>query len=87
MAPRRLQDYVTNNSTHSISNLAFITIDHTFNCFLSSVTAHQDPISFNVAVNSKGWVEAMNLESEALKRNDTWEIVQLPQGKHAIGLK
>ncbi|PWA81457.1 ribonuclease H-like domain-containing protein [Artemisia annua] len=33
------------------------------------------------------WVEAMNQEVEALNRNDTWEVVELPAGRIAIGYK
>lgn len=29
----------------------------------------------------------MNLELDALEMNGTWEIVQLPKGKHVIGSK
>lgn len=85
--PQWLKNFVTNTATHSISNLAFTTIDNTFNCFLSTVSQHQDPISFAVAVKNQEWVDAMNLELEALELNNTWAIVQLPQGKLAIGCK
>ncbi|GJR61218.1 ribonuclease H-like domain-containing protein [Tanacetum coccineum] len=34
-----------------------------------------------------GWVEAMNQEMEALNRNKTWEITDLPKDRKAIGLE
>lgn len=33
------------------------------------------------------WVEAMNEELKAIKANDTWSLVDLPQNKKAIGTK
>ncbi|EPS70145.1 hypothetical protein M569_04616 [Genlisea aurea] len=33
------------------------------------------------------WIEAMNVELDALNRNETWEICSLPKGKRAIGCR
>ncbi|GJS53619.1 ribonuclease H-like domain-containing protein [Tanacetum coccineum] len=37
--------------------------------------------------NHKHWVDVMNAEMDALYRNNTWEIVDLPIGRKAIGSK
>ncbi|KAL8103895.1 hypothetical protein AgCh_028189 [Apium graveolens] len=46
--PQWFQDFDANYTTHSISNLAFTAIDTSFNCFFSTVTTQQDPVSFNL---------------------------------------
>ena len=45
------------------------------------------PISFAQAIKEKKWMEAMKEELELIKRNRTWELVKLPKGKKAIGVK
>ena len=40
-----------------------------------------DPNHFEDAVKDGKWVVAMEEEIEAIERNDTWELVNLPQGK------
>jgi hypothetical protein len=39
------------------------------------------------AERDKAWKAAMREEIEAVERNNTWEIVDLPQGHRSIGLK
>ena len=45
------------------------------------------PKSLSEALNSEEWKEAMRMEMEALKKNDTWDIVLLPEGKKSVGCK
>lgn len=58
-----------------------------FQCFLSSITCVEDPVSFHQAVKQQKWVDAMNVELEALENNETWDITTLPPNKKAIGCK
>lgn len=46
-----------------------------------------DPIHFDDAVKSEKWRKAMDVEIEAIKRNDTWELTELPEGGKKIGVK
>ena len=49
---------------------------------LFTLFCHVDyPIHFEDAVKEEKWIEAMNEEIGAIERNDTWELVDLPQGK------
>eukprot|EP00253_Pinus_taeda_P029795 PITA_29795 len=46
-----------------------------------------DPIHFEDAIKDKKWIEAMDEEMNAIERNKTWDLVELPKGKEVIGLK
>ncbi|GKD12214.1 putative RNA-directed DNA polymerase, partial [Tanacetum coccineum] len=39
------------------------------------------------AASDQRWIEAMNLEMEALNRNNTWILTELPSGRKLIGCK
>ncbi|GAA0164926.1 transmembrane signal receptor [Lithospermum erythrorhizon] len=45
------------------------------------------PCSFKQAKESQDWVQAMNNELEALENNETWEVVDLPEGHKPIGCR
>ncbi|KAJ4790588.1 Retroelement pol polyprotein-like [Rhynchospora pubera] len=55
--------------------------------FLSAVTKEKEPEHFGEAVKSKHWRDTMQAEIEALERNDTWRVEDLPPGKTSIGCK
>eukprot|EP00253_Pinus_taeda_P011549 PITA_11549 len=46
-----------------------------------------DPIHFEDAIEDKKWIEAMDEEINAIERNKTWDLVELPKGKEVIGVK
>eukprot|EP00253_Pinus_taeda_P009205 PITA_09205 len=46
-----------------------------------------DPIHFDDAIKDKKWIEAMDEEMNAIERNKTWDLVELPKGKEVIGVK
>eukprot|EP00253_Pinus_taeda_P030339 PITA_30339 len=46
-----------------------------------------DPIHFENAIKDKKWIEAMDEEMNAIERNKTWDLVELPKGKEIIGVK
>jgi hypothetical protein len=51
---------------------------------LSSVNI---PEKVEDAMKSEKWNEAMVVEMEALEKNNTWKIIDLPPGKRTIGCK
>ncbi|KAL3513932.1 hypothetical protein ACH5RR_026649 [Cinchona calisaya] len=45
------------------------------------------PTNFEEAIKEEVWCNAMKEEFAAIEKNKTWELVDLPNGKHAIGVK
>eukprot|EP00253_Pinus_taeda_P011071 PITA_11071 len=52
-----------------------------------SLVAPPPPLHFEDVVNEDKWIEAMNEEIGAIEKSKTWELVDLPEGKDAIGVK
>lgn len=46
-----------------------------------------DLMKFEEAVKGYDWRITMNEEMAAINQNHTWELTQLPPGKHVVGLK
>lgn len=82
-----LENYKTNLNAPQISQVVSHMVHKDFNCFVSSLTTSVDLMHFSQAVQHSHWVQAMNVELEALECNGTWEIVALPAHKKAIGSK
>ncbi|RDX99058.1 putative mitochondrial protein, partial [Mucuna pruriens] len=46
-----------------------------------------EPLTFDEAMKDKRWIQAMEEEIIAIKKNGTWELSNLPKGHKAIGVK
>ncbi|GJQ99116.1 zinc finger, CCHC-type containing protein [Tanacetum coccineum] len=46
-----------------------------------------EPTSYLMAAKDREWVKAMNVELDAIEKNQTWSLVDLPVGRKPIGLK
>uniref|UniRef100_A0A2N9EI16 Integrase catalytic domain-containing protein n=1 Tax=Fagus sylvatica TaxID=28930 RepID=A0A2N9EI16_FAGSY len=46
-----------------------------------------EPQTFEDAIKENVWANAMNEEIASIERNQTWELVDLPNGREVIGLK
>nr|GEW23667.1 ribonuclease H-like domain-containing protein [Tanacetum cinerariifolium] len=55
--------------------------------FSINLNKSSEPTSYFEAVKNPNWIEAMNNEIEALKRNNTWIVCDLPKGRKAIRSK
>lgn len=58
--------------------------------YSASCKREPEPRTFTEAINSthsNEWLEAMNDELDAIEENQTWEVVDLPHGRRAIGSK
>eukprot|EP00253_Pinus_taeda_P034872 PITA_34872 len=45
------------------------------------------PSSFEEAIKDENWVQGMDEEIEAIEKNDTWDLIDLPKDKNLIGVK
>ncbi|GJU63929.1 ribonuclease H-like domain-containing protein [Tanacetum coccineum] len=55
--------------------------------FTTELNKAFEPKNYWEACKDQHWVEAMNKEMDALYRNDTWEICDLPKDRKSIGGK
>ncbi|KAJ0890287.1 putative RNA-directed DNA polymerase [Helianthus annuus] len=87
--PQKFNEYVVEGKVRygieKVVNYAKLSFDNF--SFVSSLNKSVEPNSFNEAVKDPRWVEAMNSEMEALNRNNTWIVVDLPKGRKPIGCK
>ena len=54
------------------------------------VTENDEQLCYQEATldeNQNNWLDAMNNKMNSLRRNQTWDLVKLPEGKKAIGCK
>ena len=55
---------------------------------LFSLYSHvDDPIHYEEEIKEEKWIQEMDEEIDAIEKNQTWELVSLPQGKDVIGVK
>jgi len=52
-----------------------------------SLSSDCDPTSFDSVVKEERWRKAMDYEIDAIERNDTWELSDLPNGQKTIEVK
>ncbi|XP_074282629.1 uncharacterized protein LOC141607169 [Silene latifolia] len=77
-APAWAQDFVVDNLV-----MAPIPIANVAQFYLTT----EDATVFTGHAVDKVWVQAMNLEIQALDANHTWLLTELPKGRQAIGFK
>ena len=59
---------------------------HDFHFFFA-LASLQEPQSFREASSNPLWQQAMKEELDALHKTETWDLVDLPSRKSAIGCK
>jgi hypothetical protein len=52
-----------------------------------TIVTSNDPVSYEKAVKSYKWREAMDTEMESIQKNETWSLTELPAGTKKIGVK
>ncbi|GJR03270.1 putative RNA-directed DNA polymerase [Tanacetum coccineum] len=87
--PRKYNDFVIDSKVkYGLENyVSYVNLSVENKCFTTELNKSLEPRSFFEASKDQHWIEAMNNEMDALYRNDTWEIVELPFGRKAIGGK
>ncbi|GJU78725.1 putative RNA-directed DNA polymerase [Tanacetum coccineum] len=53
-------------------------------CFTTELNKDFEPKNYWEACKDQHWIEAMNKEMDALYRNDTWEICDLPKDRKSL---
>ena len=53
--------------------------------FIAAVISGKEPRSFKEAMKDEGWRKSMKHEIQALEKNGTWTMENLPPGKRALG--
>ncbi|KAL2236191.1 UNVERIFIED_CONTAM: Retrovirus-related Pol polyprotein from transposon RE1 [Sesamum indicum] len=85
--PSKLQDYICVCNEED-SDILGVKLQNDMNeCMNAVVDLPSEPRNYNEAVKKREWMEAMDLEIQALENNNTWDIVKLPVGKKTIGSK
>nr|GEX50322.1 putative reverse transcriptase, RNA-dependent DNA polymerase, Gag-polypeptide of LTR copia-type [Tanacetum cinerariifolium] len=67
--------------------VSYVNLSSQNKCFSTELNKSFEPKTFYEASKVQHWIEAMNNEMDALYRNDTWEIIDLPISRKAIGGK
>lgn len=73
---------------YPISNFVnFHSLSPSYRAFVSQLSSVSIPQNVQDALKDPKWKKAMCEEMNALKKNDTWELVELPDGKKPVGCK
>lgn len=67
--------------------LSFQKFSPTYKAFLVNLNSITIPTTLSEALSDEKWKQAMNVEMQALEKNKTWDWVNLPEGKRAVGCK
>ncbi|KAJ0535497.1 putative RNA-directed DNA polymerase [Helianthus annuus] len=89
VVPKKFENFVLNSkvkySLDKVVSYSCLSGDNL--CFTTSLNKTVEPTCYEEASKDPRWVEAMNKEMEALFKNNTWVLADLPQGRKAIGCK
>nr|CAD1824840.1 unnamed protein product [Ananas comosus var. bracteatus] len=86
--PIALRKGVRNKSKYPISDfVSYTSLSPLYRAFVSSLSSVSIPHNWKEALIDPKWKGAMDEEMRALKKNNTWELVDLPAGKRTVGCK
>jgi hypothetical protein len=54
---------------------------------MTNIMQVNEPMNYKQAKDKEEWVEAMNDEYNSIMKNQTWELIELPENKTPIGCK
>lgn len=80
-------DSPTDYTQHTYPYINSGILEPTYVNFLANISAVCEPCSYSQAVKDIEWVQAMEKELQALEKNRTWEVTELPPNKQAIGCR
>ncbi|TQE03722.1 hypothetical protein C1H46_010696 [Malus baccata] len=76
--PTWMRDYETGEGLSDEENVSMAHL---------ALFTNGDPTTYYDTVKSEKWRQAMQQEIEAIEKNDTWELTDLPPGGKTIGVK
>ncbi|XP_070036482.1 uncharacterized mitochondrial protein AtMg00820-like [Nicotiana tomentosiformis] len=89
--PIWMKDYIAHGKTSSkypiAKCLSYERTTTTYHPYLANFSSLVEPWNFRQAVKDVIWIKAMKQEVKVLEDNRTWEVVDLPHGKHTVGYK
>ncbi|KAJ0858060.1 putative RNA-directed DNA polymerase [Helianthus annuus] len=89
VVPKKFENFVLNSkvkySLDKVVSYSCLSSDNL--AFTASLNKIVEPSCYEEAASNPKWVEAMNKEMEALFRNNTWVLADLPKDRKAIGCK
>nr|GEZ15132.1 putative reverse transcriptase, RNA-dependent DNA polymerase, Gag-polypeptide of LTR copia-type [Tanacetum cinerariifolium] len=85
----KFNDYVVkSNVMYSLKKyVKYSKLDSVNYCFAITLNKSVKPETYYEAIKDNNYVEAMNNEIEALNRNNTWTIIDIPIRRKHIGCK
>ncbi|RVW94063.1 Retrovirus-related Pol polyprotein from transposon TNT 1-94 [Vitis vinifera] len=86
--PIALRKGVRSYTQHPISNhVSYGKLSQNFQAFITSLEDDRIPSNIQEALQQPEWKTAVQEEIQALEKNGTWEISELPEGKSPVGCK
>ncbi|RVW60619.1 Copia protein [Vitis vinifera] len=86
--PIALRKGVRSCTQHPISNhVSYGKLSQNFQAFITSLEDDRIPSNIQEALQQPEWKTAVQEEIQALEKNGTWEISELPEGKRPVGCK
>ena len=85
-----LRDSKLNAPLSSCTRSGSHSADYASNCYalvVSNMCDEEEPVSYNEAQNFEKWMTVMQCEYDAIMKNGTWSLCDLPPGKKAISTK
>ncbi|GJX14375.1 ribonuclease H-like domain-containing protein [Tanacetum coccineum] len=87
--PAKFNDYVVGSSRkYGLEKyVSYSNLSKNNYCFSTTLNKSSKPTTYYEAVKNPNWIKAMNNEIDALNRNNTWTICDLPERGKAVGSK
>ncbi|GJU60881.1 ribonuclease H-like domain-containing protein [Tanacetum coccineum] len=85
--PKRYNDFVVDSKVkYGLEKYVnYSKLSSETKCFVTELNKSVKPRNYWEACKDQHWVEAMNKEMDALYKNDTWDITDVPIGRKSIG--
>ena len=72
--------------TRSLREIYEVSTPNSFSLF-ALFSPIYDPLTFEEAIKEELWAQAMDEEIECIEKNQTWELVDVPNDKYVINIK